>query len=90
MIYLGSRYQNEPIFYTLDGRNKRTRSTVMRSNDAVGVTSTTVAVWTDGARLDNAAFNLYGNPQAWWRIMDENIEILDPMSIKPGMELRIP
>lgn len=44
--------------------------------------------WED--RLDNLAFELYGDPKLWWVIAELN-HILDPFTeIKVGTELRIP
>jgi hypothetical protein len=36
------------------------------------------------------AGRMYENESEWWQVMDVNDEILDPMSLAPGMTVRIP
>jgi len=33
---------------------------------------------------------LYGDPDKWWVLMDENPEILDPMAVEAGTTVVIP
>jgi hypothetical protein len=89
MIYLGSRYQNTQVRYLLDGRTGKTRASILRYRPAQDyvVSSTT---WRVGLRLDRVASGLYDDASEWWRIMDANDDIIDPMSLAPGMTVRVP
>lgn len=89
MIYLGSRYQDTPVGYLLDGRTGKTRATVLRDRPTqdIVIASTT---WRVGLRLDRVASGLYDDASEWWRIMDANDDIVDPMSLAPGMTVRVP
>ena len=42
----------------------------------------------EGDRLDNLAFQFYGNPHLWWFIAQANN--LNKMNLEAGMQLRIP
>ena len=92
MIKTSSRYNNQPVTYYLDGRTQTTRPTVMRvspySTSAYQVK--TSIKWQEGARVDTVSGKLYGNPDRWWVLMDENPEILDPMSITAGTTVVLP
>jgi hypothetical protein len=90
VIYIGSRYQYVPVRYMLDGRSGLTRPTVIRSNEDVKATTTTVTHWEYGVRLDIVGSAVYNDPEKWWQIMDQNPDVLDPMSFEPGASLRIP
>lgn len=90
MIYIGSRYQSTPVQYVLDGRTGRTRPTIIRGNSDVAATSTRVTKWEDGMRLDIVASSVFNDSEKWWRIMDQNPDILDPMSFVAGTTLRVP
>jgi hypothetical protein len=46
--------------------------------------------WHELDRIDNIALKFLGQPYFWWRIMDYNPEILNPMSIPGGTLIRIP
>jgi hypothetical protein len=46
--------------------------------------------WRVGLRLDRVASGLYDDASEWWRIMDANDDIVDPMSLAPGMTVRVP
>lgn len=89
MIHLGSRYQNVPVVYMLDGRTGGTRPTVMRGNADITGSSTMSSFWTDSSRLDVVGSHLYDDPEQWWRVMDLNPEILDPLSLVAGTLLRV-
>lgn len=89
MIHIGSRYQNSPVVYMLDGRTGGTRPTVLRDNTDIEGTSTVSAFWADSSRLDTVGSSLFDEPEQWWRVMDLNPEILDPLSLTAGTLLRI-
>lgn len=90
MIYIGSRYQTAQVTYMLDGRTGRTRPTVIRGNSEVASTSTRVTKWEHGMRLDIVASSVYDDPEKWWLVMDQNPDVLDPMSFTAGATLRVP
>ena len=89
MIYIGSRYQQSPVTYMLDGRTGRTHPTVLRTQPAASPAGD-ITRWDYGARIDVYGSALYSDPEQWWRVMDVNPEILDPASMDPGTPLRIP
>ncbi|WP_019629584.1 hypothetical protein [Actinomadura atramentaria] len=41
-------------------------------------------------RLDQLAYEVYGDDQQWWRIADANPEIVDFFDLPPDTELRVP
>lgn len=90
MIYLGSRYENEPVEYLLDGRTGRTRATVMRSPADTTETYPQSKRWYDGTRLDLMAFHSVGDSELWYTIVDRNSEVLDPMSLFIGESILVP
>ena len=42
----------------------------------------------EGDRLDNLAFQFYGNPHLWWYIAQANN--LNTMNVEAGIQMRIP
>jgi hypothetical protein len=40
--------------------------------------------------MENVAYQLLGEANSWWRIMDYNPEILDALNIPIGTLIRIP
>ena len=47
-------------------------------------------VWREKDRIDLVANSLLGSPSFWWKIMDFNPEVINPLSIPLGTVLRIP
>lgn len=92
MISTSSRYNNQPVTYYLDGRTQTTRPTVMRGStfSPSAYQVKTSIRWQQGARVDMMSGKLYGDPDKWWILMDENPEILDPMAIEAGSIVVIP
>ena len=92
MISTSSRYANQPVTYYLDGRTQTTRPTVMRVNPYVPTDYLVKAStkWQEGARVDRVGSRLFGKPDRWWVFLDENPEILDPMSITAGTTVVFP
>lgn len=41
-------------------------------------------------RLDQIAYKYYARPEMWWKLMDYNPEVTDPINIPAGTALRIP
>jgi hypothetical protein len=94
MIYVGSRYEKEPVEYQVEGKNGTTRPTVMRTVSAQSLVkradaSKTVR-WNPAFRIDQIGDRITGDPERWWRVMDANPELLNPWNIKPGTVVFIP
>ena len=89
MIYLGSRYEDADITYVLDGRLGSTRATAFRS-PVTQEKEVQYWFWRQEDRIDIVATRFYGDPEQWWRIMDANPEIFDPLTIPIGTKIRIP
>lgn len=92
MIRTTSRYSSQEVTYFLDGRTQTTRPTVMRANPRFmnfGARKTSIR-WQEGVRIDRLSSRLYGNPEKWWQLIDENDNILDPLSIEPGTSVILP
>lgn len=92
MIYIGSRYEKQPVFFTMDARSGSTRPTVVRSyaRPRRSTTPTESVRWQEGARIDRVSEALFGASDRWWRLMDANPDILDPMTITAGTSVIIP
>lgn len=41
-------------------------------------------------RIENIAYNQYGDARLWWIIADANPEILDWFDLEPGKIIRVP
>jgi hypothetical protein len=89
MIFLDSRYVDGTLTKTWNPRKEQYDLVVLR-NWSTYVQSYFYYNWVETDRLDNLALKYLGNPSMWWEIMDINPEILDPFSITPGTQLRIP
>ena len=46
--------------------------------------------WSSSDRIDLVSLKLLGDAELWWRILDFNPEINDPVNIVGGTVLRIP
>jgi len=89
MIFLDSRYVDGTLTKTWNPRKQQYDLVVLR-NWSTYVQSYFYYNWVETDRLDNLATKYLGNPSMWWEIMDINPEILNPFSITPGTQLRIP
>lgn len=89
MIFLDSRYADGVIFKAWDSRKSEYHITVFRTWPST-VYSYFIYEWVNGDRLDNLASKYLGNPEFWWQILDANPEIVDPLTIAPGTQIRIP
>ena len=89
MIFLDSRYVDGTLTKTWNPRKEQYDLVVLR-NWSTYVQSYFYYNWVETDRLDNLALKYLGNPSMWWEIMDINPEILDPFTITPGTQLRIP
>lgn len=92
MIYLRSRYAESDVTYILDSRSGMPQATVLREppEQELDEQYGRVYYWRDGDRLDDLAYQFYGTALEWWRILDANPEVLNPVQISPGTALRIP
>lgn len=92
MIRTTSRYGNQEVTFYLDGRTQTTRPTVIRPTPRpVNRSSRRTSIrWQQGVRIDRISARLYGSPDKWWVILDENPDILDPLSIEAGTTVLLP
>lgn len=89
MIFSDSRYADGTLVTALDSR---------KDNYSVGVFRTFPTesrsfyyyTWTASDRIDLVALKLLGDVELWWRILDFNPEINDPIHIPAGTVIRIP
>jgi hypothetical protein len=88
-MYADSRYANGRFYKAHNSRTWKYQTTVSRRFPTDSA-EYFYYVWLDTDRIDFVAYKLFGDPSAWWQIMDYNPEIIDPMNIKPNTLLRIP
>lgn len=89
-IHGDSRYAEGRVpFKAHDSRTNTYQATVMRSFP-YQTNQFYYYVWLDNDRIDKVAYKLTGDEQFWWRIMDFNPEIIDPLNIPVNSLLRIP
>lgn len=89
MIFLDSRYNDATITRIYDSRTATYQLTAYRSWPLVSVPFFYYE-WQETDRLENLALRYLGKPSLWWQIMDVNPEIINPVSIEPGTQIRIP
>lgn len=89
MIYLDSRYVDGRVFKVWNAQKQQYDLTVFREWPKYAQ-SFFIYEWVENDRLDNLATRFLGEASQWWVIMDINPEVIDPNSIKPGTQLRIP
>lgn len=89
MIYLDSRYVDGRILKVWNSQKQQYDLTVFREWPTY-TQSYFIYEWVETDRLDNIATRFLGDASQWWVIMDINPEIIDPQSIAPGTQLRIP
>ncbi|MFI6512974.1 LysM peptidoglycan-binding domain-containing protein [Streptosporangium sp. NPDC050855] len=83
-----SRYEGMRSVYT-KRRGALVRGRELRPNRAWSFRFTEYIV-KEGDRVDLIAFRNYGDAGLWYMIADANPEILDWMTVSPGMKLRLP
>jgi hypothetical protein len=89
MIYLDSRYVDGTLVKAYDARKGSYELGVYRNWPSYSV-QYFFYEWVETDRLDLVALRFLGNQSAWWQIMDINPEVIDPLTIVPGTQLRIP
>lgn len=89
MIYTDSRYADGLVFSSYKPATQDYHVTVFRT---FPTDSSTYALyqWRDDDRIDDLAAKFMGDASLWWRIMDFNPELLNPMDIPAGTVLRMP
>lgn len=89
MIYLDSRYSDGTLFLAQEPKSGDYMLSVFRTFPAYSMAFYWYEV-TENDRIENIAANKLGNPNLWWKIMDINPEVLNPFTLTPGLQLRIP
>ena len=89
MIFLDSRYNDGRIFKARDSRTGKSQVSVFRVFPT-DIAAYFIYEWVETDRIDNISHRFLGNSNLWWRIMDFNPDIIDPFTIKPGTQIRIP
>ena len=89
MIYLDSRYADGNVFKVWNSQKQQYDMTVFRQWPEYAQ-SYFIYEWVETDRLDNIATRFLGDPSQWWIIMDLNPEVIDPNSIEPGTQIRVP
>ena len=89
MIIIGSRYETADIAPVITGRKSTATVTVFRVPPEPTPPSQYFN-WADGDRLDLLADRKFGTPREWWRVMDANQAILNPLDLAPGKKVYLP
>jgi hypothetical protein len=89
VIFLDSRYADATIFKAWDSRKAQYNLTCFRRFPDY-TKRYFIYEWVENDRLDNLANRFLSNPTLWFKILDINPEIIDPTSISPGTQIRIP
>lgn len=89
MIYQDSRYANGNVYKAINPRTGNYDLGVTRDFPS-DTSSFYYYVWRERDRIEYIAAQLLGDSNAWWRIMDYNPEVIDPVNIRAGSVLRIP
>jgi hypothetical protein len=91
MIFLDSRYADARLYKSWDNRiNKQEYHITIRREWPTYVVSFFFYEWVETDRLDLLANKFLGNSELWWQILDINPQIIDPLIITPGTQIRIP
>ncbi len=88
-----ARYANTRVTTHEKGRNKKRNSEFQKYNTTIyhkipERNDDLLVVTQEGDRLDNLAFQFYGNPHLWWYIAHANG--LSSMNVEGGLQIRIP
>lgn len=82
-----NRYQDIEILR--DSENNRYRRNIIFPNIPAR-SSDLYVITTAGDRYDTLALEYYGDSSLWWIIAGVNNSKKDSLSVKPGVQLRIP
>ena len=89
MIYSDSRYATGVLFKAYDAKRETHSLTLFRSFP-VETSNFYYYFGRERDRIEAVAASQLGDSSFWWRIMDYNPEIIDPINIPVGTALRIP
>ena len=89
MIFSDSRYANAVITNNYN-TTRNTNAVVATRVFPTTSSKFAVYVWTEKDRIDLVAYRFLGSPENWWKIMDYNPELSNPMEIPIGTYIRIP
>lgn len=91
MIFLDSRYADSRLYKSWDNRvNKQEYHITIRREWPAYEIPFFYYEWVETDRLDLLASKFLGNSELWWQILDINSQIIDPLDIPPGTQIRIP
>lgn len=89
MIYADSRYADGQIVQNYLPKDDSYHVSVFRSFPS-SVSTYSQYIWRESDRIDLVAKELLGDASQWWKIMDFNPELLNPLGIPVGTAIRIP
>lgn len=89
MIFQDSRYIDGDITKTLNPKSSTYDLGVQRVFPSE-TSNFYYYVWRERDRIEYIAAQLLNDSNAWWKIMDYNPEVIDPINIRAGSILRIP
>ena len=89
MIYTDSRYAGSVFSKTYSAKRETYNLSVMRTFPT-DQSNFYYYSWRERDRIENVAARLLGDANQWWRIMDYNPELIDPVNIPVGSTIRIP
>jgi hypothetical protein len=89
MISSESRYVDSPLYLAYDARREAYHATAPRRFPLIEGRFFWYT-WKNADRIDMVAQDLLGDATLWWQIMDMNPEVLNPLHIPPGTQVRIP
>jgi hypothetical protein len=89
MIFSDSRYANGDI--TRHYNSTRNITAVIASRVFPTESSQFIIyIWNEKDRIDLVSYRFLGNAEYWWKIMDYNPELSNPIDIPVGTSIRIP
>lgn len=89
-IYKSSRYYYAPINYISLKEDGASNPVVSYDFPSGGLYTFLFHTVVEGERLDQIANQYYERSGMWWKIIEVNQHVSDPLNIKPGTVLRIP
>jgi phage tail protein X len=89
MISPDSRYINN-VVTLIDNSEGQAIATIVPNAPANVFFTYTPYQFTGADRIDNLAYQFYGDSDVWWAIANANPEVLDWSNVTPGTILRIP
>ena len=90
MINRSSRYYDGYLYQAKDINSDNYNIVVDRKFPDTQKITYVEYTWVDGDSLGRLAYEYIGQSKYWWKIMEANPEISDPMSIEPGQVIRLP